>query len=226
MLEVAPGIHRWTGPHPEWRPRNPWAHEVASFAVTGAPELILIDPLAPADAEALWPELDRLVEARETQAIALFVTIHYHVRSVAKLHRRYRDALPVSVHGHPSIADSLGRDVPLDPIEPGESLPAGARAFAIGSPRRRETPIYLPHRKALAFGDAVVGVGGELRVWEDTDGGRRDDWYRNRFLPTLRPLLELDTEHVLVTHGPPAVGNGGEQLAAALRAPPWNLRTA
>ncbi|HEU0024031.1 MAG TPA: hypothetical protein VFQ12_05350 [Thermoleophilaceae bacterium] len=92
-------------------------------------------------------------------------------------------------------------------------------------PRRRETPLYLPSARALAFGDVVVGVDGDLRVWERMDGGKRREWYEERFLPTLRPLLELEVDHVLVTHGPPAIGDGGDLLRRALDAPPWDYRS-
>ena len=90
-------------------------------------------------------------------------------------------------------------------------------AYAIGKPRRRDLPLRLPFTRALAFGDAVVGVEDRLRVW-DTLGDKSPDWYRARFLPTLEPLLELDPEHALV-HGPPAIGDGRE-----LRRRRWRSR--
>ena len=53
----------------------------------------------------------------------------------------------------------------------------------------------------------------------------RREWYEGRFLPTLRPLLDLDFEHVLVTHGPPVIGDGRERLRRGLDAPPWSMRS-
>jgi hypothetical protein len=223
--EITDGIWRWTARHPEWHPPHPWAQEVASFAVESGPHLVLVDPLVPSEAEPFWAALDRLVERSGARRLAVLITIHYHVRSAEPVFRRYRERLPVSVHGHRSVGELLGPGVPLEPIEPGAPLPAGARAFPIGRPRRRETPIHLPGARALAFGDAVVGVDGELRVWEDL-GERTRAWYEERFLPTLRPLLELDVDHVLVTHGPPAVGDGARRLARGLEAPPWHHRAA
>ena len=221
--ELTTDIRRWTAPHPEWRPRIAWAQEVACFAVTAGDDLLLVDPLAPADEEPFWIELDRLVADSGARRLAVLITIHYHVRSAGPVYRRYRDRLDVSVHGHPSISDGrLGPGVPLTPIEPGEPLPGGAEAFAIGKPRRRETPIYLPSARALAFGDAVVGVDGELRVWETSENR---EWYDQRFLPTLRPLLDLDLENVLVTHGPPVIGGGRDRLRRGLEAPPWSMRS-
>ena len=221
--ELTPDIRRWTAPHPEWRPRIEWAQEVACFAVSAGEDLVLVDPLVPAHEEPFWAELDRLASAAGVRRLAVLVTIHYHARSAGPVYRRYRDRLEVSVHGHPSISDGrLGPGVPVTPIEPGEPLPAGAGAFAIGRPRRRETPIHLPSAGALAFGDAVVGVDGDLRVWQD--GGSRE-WYEERFLPSLRPLLDLDAENVLVTHGPPVIGDGREHLERALETPPWSMRS-
>jgi hypothetical protein len=221
LQKLTPEIWRWTAPHPEWRTRNPWGHEVASFALLVDGALVLVDPLAPPEAERLWSALDELIAETGARRLHVMTTIHYHVRSSGEAHRRYASRLEVSVHGHPTVAERLTPDVPLEPIEPGRELPAGARAFALGKPRRREMPLYFPSLRALAFGDAVVGVGSELRVWETLDGGRRRAWYRDRFLPTLGPLLELEPDHVLVTHGPPAIGDGTRKLARALAAPPW-----
>jgi hypothetical protein len=220
--ELTSDIWRWTAPHPEWHKADPWTHEVASFAVAAGEELVLVDPLAPPDAEPFWSELDRLMERAGTTRMTVMLTIHYHLRSAEEVSRRYGKRLGVSVYGHESLAGRVGRGVRFVAIEPGAELPAGARAFAIGSPRRREMPLLFPSARALAFGDAVVGVEGDLRVWQDLDGGRRRDWYEKRLLPTLRPLAELDFDHVLVTHGPPIVGHGREKLRRGLAAPAWN----
>jgi hypothetical protein len=113
----------------------------------------------------------------------------------------------------------------LRPIEPGAQLPGSAEAFAIGSPRRQEMPLWFPSHRALAFGDTVVGVDGALRVWDwETTTAKRRAWYRDRFVPSLEPLLQLEIESVLVTHGPPVVGGGREALRSALAADPWHYR--
>jgi hypothetical protein len=65
-------------------------------------------------------------------------------------------------------------------------------------------------------------VGGELRVWSTGKvDDRRARWHRERFNPTLEPLLELDLERVLVTHGRPVLSDGRAELRAALAARPW-----
>jgi hypothetical protein len=223
--EVAPGIWHWTAPHPEWRPAHEWAAEVASYALVLPDTVVLVDPQAPpggtSEAEAFWRDLDRLLE-RHARA-EVMITIPYHARSAETVQERYRRKA-VRVWGHPATASRLSSGVPIQAIEPGQPLAAGATAYPIGNPRRQEMPLYFPSHKALAFGDAVVGVGRTLRVWDLLTSERRAAWYRTRFLPSLEPLLELDIAHVLVTHGPPAIGDGRRKLARALAEDPWHYR--
>jgi hypothetical protein len=222
MQELVAGLWRWTAPHPEWRPRPRFGSDVACFALEQDDELALIDPLAPPEgspeADEVWAALDRLAAPRRSIVVA--ITIPYHVRSTAAVRSRYAASHDVTVLGHPAAAKRLGRSVPVEPVEPDKPLPAGARAFPIGRPRRFEMPLLFPPNRALAFGDAVVGVEGELRVWENLKGERSRRWYGERFLPTLTPLLDLDFEHVLVAHGDPVVGDGHEQLERALSSEP------
>jgi hypothetical protein len=217
MDEVAPGIWRWTAPHPQWRPDVEWGQEVASFAFAVDETLVLVDPLVP---DGVWERLDALVEERAS--VAALITIPYHVRSSGDVLARY--GAKASVWGHPAAARKLRDGSALRPIEPGAPLPGSAQAFAIGSPRRQEMPLWFPSHRALAFGDAVVGVDGTLRVWEVVDTPKREAWYRDRFVPTFEPLLGLEIESVLVTHGPPVIGGGREALRQALAADPWHYR--
>jgi hypothetical protein len=83
-----------------------------------------------------------------------------------------------------------------------------------------------PDRAAIAprrrFGDAVLEIDGELRVWENIKREGRRAWYEQRFLPTLEALTKLDVERVLVTHGEPVLHDGARELAASLVKPPWD----
>jgi hypothetical protein len=213
LEELAAGLWRWTARHPEWHPGR-WGAEVASFAVDAGDTTLLIDPLVTHD--AVMERLDAVARDR----VAILITIPYHTRSAEPLAERYG----ATVHGHPRVRDRLGRTKDFHPIEPGAELPGGARAYTIGKPRRFEMPIHLPSHRALAWGDALVTtLEGELRIWhwrDKLDADRRR-WYRERFTPTLAPLLELDLERILVTHGPPVLRDGSAALAAALDAKPW-----
>ena len=164
---------------------------------------------------------DSIVDGR----LAILITIPYHVRSAEELWRRYRGEADVSIRGHPAVAKRLQDRTGFRPIEPGAELPAGVSAHPIGKPRRQEMPLYIPSHRALAFGDAVVEVGGELKVWStDHVDERRVRFHRERFNPTLEPVLELDEERVLVTHGRPVLEGGRDELRAALKARPWYHR--
>jgi glyoxylase-like metal-dependent hydrolase (beta-lactamase superfamily II) len=106
------------------------------------------------------------------------------------------------------------------PLRGGETLDGGVRAHPIGQPRRAEIPFELPSHRALAFGDTVLEVDGELRVWPRQRQLRRS-WYEQRFLPTLEALTQLDVERVLVTHGEPVLRDAARELSASLARPPW-----
>lgn len=222
--EIAPGLLYWTARHPEWHP-GAFGAAVGSYAALAGAELLLIDPLLPADDPE--PVLQAL-EARLRERVAILITIGYHVRSAAALLERWHRELPVTIHGPPqaerrlrSRARAAFRD-----LAPDGGGPAGARAFRIGRPVRGERPLWLPSHAALAFGDAVVtNPAGELRMWipepltED-----RAAFYRDRFAPTLRPLLELPVERVLTTHGAPILEGAAAALREAVESPPWYRR--
>jgi hypothetical protein len=114
----------------------------------------------------------------------------------------------------------------LRELEPGTPGPAGVTAFAIGRPVRGERPLWLPSHRALAFGDAVVTTPeGDLRLWGQSPlDDRRRRWYRESFVPTLAPLLDLSVQRVLVTHGAPVLEDGATALRAAVAADPWSRR--
>jgi hypothetical protein len=211
-------LWRWTARHPEWHPGE-FGKEVACFALRAGGDTILIDPLLPPDPEPVLDRIDRMLGER----LAVLVTIPYHVRSSEEIWRRYRGRLETGIWGHPACRKRLADDRGFRAFQPGDELPAGVSAHAIGRPRRFEMPLYVPSHRALAFGDAVAEADGRLRVWAD---GRVDDdmirFYRERFNPTLEPLLELDVERVLVTHGQPVLEDARAQLQAALRAKPWS----
>jgi hypothetical protein len=211
-LQLADGLWRWTARHPDWHPGE-FGREVASFAVRADDALLLVDPLVTDDGgPSVLDLLDELAD--EAPAVAILVTIPYHARSAEPLAERF-DA---TIHGHPATAKRFG-----DPSRFSEDgAPAGVTAHAIGRPRRYERPVHLPSHRALAFGDAVVETGGELRIWvQERLDDRKRAWYRDVFVPTLRPLLDLDVDRVLVTHGEPVLHGGRAALQAALDAEPW-----
>jgi hypothetical protein len=187
---------------------------VGAYALRAGDETLLVDPLLPSEPAGVLEALDGIV----TGAVSILVTIPYHARSSETLAERY-DA---RIHGHPAVAKRLRDERLFVPAVPGDELPGGARAFAIGRPRRFEQPLWLPSHRALAFGDVVVETGAQLRVWADPPlDERRRRFHRERLHPTLLPLVELDPQRVLVTHGRPVLSGGRDALARAIDGEPW-----
>jgi hypothetical protein len=217
---LAAGLWRWTARHPEWHPGE-FGSEVASFALQAADETVLIDPLLPPEPQAVLDLIERELRDR----LAILISIPYHVRSSEELRKRFGKQVDTTIWGHPACAKRLQRKTGFHTIEPGDELPGGASAYPIGKPRRFETPLLLPSHRALVFGDAVVELDGGLRVWSDRSVDKDvTTFYRERFNPTLKPLLDLDFDRVLVTHGQPVMKDGKAELKSALRKKPWYHR--
>lgn len=231
--EIAPGLWRWAGPHPEWRAGD-FGREVASFALRVRDgQLLLIDPLLAGTARGEHGSRDHeratdsgpaaLLDdlAAAATRIHVYITIPYHVRSTAEIVARYGPAR-VDVWGERRAAKRLEPDVTVRSPEPGAPLPFGGRCFNIGRPRRAELPLWIEDHSAIAFGDALVTTGGELRIWaQDELDEHRLAFYRERFVPTLDPLLALPAKRILVGHGEPVLGDGAAALRSALSKEPW-----
>ena len=223
-VEIDTSLWRWTARHPEWHPGE-FGAEVGSYALRTRGDALLIDPLLPedeAEREAVLDLIDSMCDARR---MGILITIPYHARSAEEIWTRVGDRLPTTIHGHAATAKRLRSRKAFKEIEPGKEMAGDAVGFEIGSPKRQETPIYLPSHAAIAFGDAVVGTADGLRMWaqKKLDNGHRR-FYTDRFAPTLEPLLDLEVERVLVTHGPPMLKAGGAALADAIHGDPWYHR--
>ena len=140
------------------------------------------------------------------------------MRSSEEIWQRFRKHAKTTIHGHPACAKRLAKTSGFKELDPGRAtLPAGITAHLIGKPSRYETPLHVPSHKALVFGDAVAEIDGRLVVWAtDRVDAKMERFHRERFNPTLEPLLELDFDRVLVTHGQP-IRKGGRAGRSATR---------
>jgi hypothetical protein len=220
MQKLTDGLWRWTARHPAWHPGD-FGAEVACFAAQAGDTTLLIDPLLPSDPDAVF----RLVDDALRDRLAILITIPYHVRSSEELWKRYGDQAETTIHGHRACAKRLTDRSGFREIEPGATLPGGVTAHTIGRPRRYEMPLHLPSHDALAFGDAIAEVDGRLVMWaEDRVDEKVSAFYRERFAPSAAPLLDLDFDNLLVTHGRPVMGSGRDALRTALAGEPWSYR--
>jgi len=224
MEKLTEGLWRWTARHPEWHPGQ-FGAEVASFAAQAGDDTLLIDPLLPAERDPAREPVLAEIDGTLGDRLAILITVPYHVRSAEEIWQRYGGDAETTIHGHPAAAKRLEDRSAFREIEAGVPLPGGVTAHSIGKPRRHETPLHLPSQDALVFGDAVAEAGGRLVVWSSTKvDAKVERFYRERFNPTLEPLLELEFDSVLVTHGQPMIGGAKRALRKALDAKPWYHR--
>jgi glyoxylase-like metal-dependent hydrolase (beta-lactamase superfamily II) len=205
VLQIAPGLWRWTGFHEEWR------QDVGCVYYEAPDAVVLIDPLAPPEDPArFWAALDRDVE-RASRPVHVLITIYWHARDAQEIVQRYG----ARVWAHTKARTTVGRRVGevTDPFEPGDPLPGGVQAI-LG--RWSEVVYWIPEHRAIVTGDVILGDGdGGLRLcpesWTPTAGGH-PAWRKN-----LAPLLDLPVERVLVSHGEPVLKNGKAALAPLFR---------
>lgn len=193
MDQVAPGLRRWTAWHDEWE------DEVGSLAVDTADGLALIDPIDP-PAEVQGPA-------------HVLLTVFWHGRSTADLNSgrvwaSTRSARPL---------ENRGITV-TDRFRAGDDLPGGIQAFQ--TPRVTEVVFWLPDQRALAVGDVLLGAGAKPRPTDEPLRPCPESWLgkatHDDLRASLRPLLDLPVERVLVSHGEPVLQDAKAALASVL----------
>jgi hypothetical protein len=190
VQELAPGLWRWTGLHPEWTPKdggpNGWEQEVGCVYVETEGTVVLIDPLVPPEGtEKFWEALDRDVRGKQVQ---ILLTCDWHGRSAEEIAERYE----AEVGGEP---------------------PRGLLAIEV--PPIEERLWWIPAHGALVAGDVLLGDDeGGVRLCPDSWFQGRSDPDAIRGI--LGVLLDFPVERVLVSHGEPVFKGGREALARAL----------
>ena len=193
MEELAPGLRRWTVRHEHWE------EEVGSVAVDTADGLVLIDPLDP-PAELRAP------------AHVLY-TVYWHARDGATLQAGRVWA------GSRSVKPLATRGIEVtDVAAPGDALPGGIQVFQ--TPRASEVVYWLPEQHAVVVGDVLLGAGAKPRATDDPLRLCPERWLGKGthadLRESLRPLLDLPVERVLVSHGRPVLEDAKRELARVL----------
>jgi hypothetical protein len=189
VQELAPGIRRWTAWHDHWE------EDVGSLAVDTADGLVLIDPLAP-PRELGRPE-------------HVLVTVYWHARATAELKARTwapsRALRPLANRG-------------VQAVDAASGLPGGIRAFQTA--RAAEAVYWLPEHRAVVVGDVLLGAGAKPRATDEPLRLCPERWLgkatHDDLRASLRPLLALPVERVLVSHGEPVLADGKAALERVL----------
>jgi glyoxylase-like metal-dependent hydrolase (beta-lactamase superfamily II) len=198
--QVRPGLYRWSAYHPDWK------EQVWSAAIVRDGQLLLVDPQLEAEH---WPLLER--SARE-RAVHVLLTIHWHARSAEEIAARFPST---RIWAHSRDRAAIGRRVAVtDTFRLGDALPGGI--VPVEARPRTEVLFWDKRIGALLVGDALVANEDYLRTC-------RASWLPSstsldELRATLRPLLELPIELVLVSHGGPLASGGKSELARALSA--------
>jgi glyoxylase-like metal-dependent hydrolase (beta-lactamase superfamily II) len=215
-LELAPGLWRWTAYHEEWE------ENVGSVYYETQDGVVLVDPLVPPDeTERFWRALDRDVE-RAGGTVHVLVTVFWHTRDTAAMVDRYSARVWAPRRGRGAIERRAG--TLTDPFAVDDALPGGVRALPTA--RAAEVVYWIPEQRALVPGDVLLGEGAKGGGTRSAGpGGLRmcpESWLPEKashasLAESLRPLVDLPVEHVLVSHGEPVLEGGREALARALK---------
>jgi glyoxylase-like metal-dependent hydrolase (beta-lactamase superfamily II) len=185
-------LRRWTAYH------DHWAENVGSVAVETEDGLVFIDPLDP-PAELGKPD-------------HVLLTVYWHDRSTKtsgapRVWAAKRSARPLGNRGV-EVTDDVA----------GGGLPGGI--VAVPTARSGEVVYWLPDQRAVVAGDVLLGAGAKPRPTDEPLRLCPDGWLGSKtqadLRQSLRPLLELPVEQVLVSHGEPVLTDGLAALGGVL----------
>jgi hypothetical protein len=189
---LAPGLRRWTARHEEW------GEEVGCVAVDTDEGLVLIDPLDP---PALFVSPEHVL-----------LTVFFHLRSTDAV------GAPHVWAGKYSTRSAANRGVTVTDDVADGNLPGGIVAYPTA--RRAEVVYWLPEQRSLVVGDVLLGAGAKPKATDEPLRLCPERWLGGPSLDdlraSLRPLLELPVERVLVSHGAPVLEHGNRELERVL----------
>jgi hypothetical protein len=139
VIEIAPGLRRWTVGHEEW------GEEVGCVAVETDDGLVLIDPLDPPAALAS-PE-------------HVLLTVFFHLRSTEAV------GAPHVWAGKYSTKSAANRGVTVTDDVAAGNLPGGIAAFPTA--RRAEVVYWLPEQRSVVVGDVLLGAGAKPKATDE-----------------------------------------------------------
>ncbi len=200
VVKHGDGLWRWGSDHPAWRDGASWDALVWSTYFEGPDATVVIDPLAPTDAderERFWRALDRDVERRGLP-VAILVTCAWHARSSAEVQRRYDgtiwapDAHAIRAHEPAKVA----RD--------GASPVVGVTVADTGAPQPNREVAYRLGTDVLVVGDFLHLDGERLEVAPAAASAQTPEtqrWFEQNAVDVARQLLSPTPSVVFASHG-------------------------
>jgi glyoxylase-like metal-dependent hydrolase (beta-lactamase superfamily II) len=192
-LRLGPGLRRWTAWHDHWQ------EEVGSVALESDDGLILIDPLDPP------------LGIGRPEHVLLTVFWHYRSTPSAKAKHVWASRRTVKALQNRGVTVT-------DPISAGAELPGGVLAFETA--RHGELVYWLPDQRSIVAGDVLLGAGAKPRATDDPLRLCPERWLGKAthadLRRSLRPLLDLPIQRVLVSHGRPVLRTGKRALERVL----------
>ena len=195
MEEIARRLRRWTSRHPEWE------EDVGAVALESDDGVVLIDPIDP-PRELRTPE-------------HVLLTVFWHYRSTPNLRpkRVWASSRTVKALANRSVTVT-------DPIARGVLLPGGIQPYETA--RHGELVYWLPEQRAVVVGDVLLGAGAKPRPTGDALRLCPERWLGKSthadLRESLRPLLDLPVQRVLVSHGTPVLRAGKRALEQVIGA--------
>jgi glyoxylase-like metal-dependent hydrolase (beta-lactamase superfamily II) len=192
VASIGPGLRRWTAWHEEWQ------EPVGSVAVDTDDGLVLIDPLDPPRGLA--------------RPDHVLLTVYWHIRSAAEL-----PAAEVW-SSRRAVQPLRKRGVEVAHTVDDGALPGGIKAFPTA--RSSEVVYWLPRQKAVVAGDVMLGADAKPNATADPLRLCPERWLgaasHSDLRESLRPLLDLPVQRVLVSHGEPVLRAGKRVLTELL----------
>ena len=191
MNELLPGVFHWTAEHP--RIHMP----VSSYYL--ADWKTVLDPMVPAEG------LEWFGDERPVERVVL--TNRHHHRDSERF---------VEAFGVPVLAPEVGmhefEDKALDPepYRPGDEIAPGVVVHESGAICPDDMVLHIQPAKALAMADGVIRYGEFMFVPDQLMGDPQKD--KRGIIESLKPLLELDFDAVLVAHGEPLASGAKDDL--------------
>lgn len=201
LSEVVPGILHWSGPHPN--------HGAIVHSHFLTEQRIAVDPIG---IDGLVPVLE---DAGGVEQVLL--TNRHHLRGSEEIVEAFGAALRCP---RPGLHEFEGPDEPtVIGYGWGEELADGVTAHVVGAIAPDDGALHIAiGAGALAFADAVVADEQGLGFVPDSlmdDPGRT----KAGILSSLRGLLGLEFDVLLLAHGPPVPVGGHQVLASFAEAP-------